>query len=82
MPNSDGTQLEVVIFDPDTGEPTAEFTGEDAVDYVSLVSPGTYGPPALVSPATPGMKRSDVEDEVLYINTGFIKLWAIRRVRV
>lgn len=69
--------LEVKIFNQD-GDVAVEFAGEDSVDFVSLVSNGTYGPPALVAPSQ-GV-RSAVGDRVLYINTAFVPLFQIERV--
>lgn len=61
--------LEVTIYDA-TGRKTATFGGEDEVDFVSLVSNETYGPPALVAPNKGQPPTAKIEDRVLYINTG------------
>lgn len=60
---------------------------EVEVDYVSLVSPETYGPPALIAPvhrpADAGTarapKRAVVGESVLYINTRLVPVWEIER---
>jgi hypothetical protein len=69
--------------------PTLEAVAEDEpttyheIDYVSLVSGDTYGPPALVAPApkaAAGTKpRARKGDKVLYINTRFVPLFEIER---
>lgn len=54
------------------------------VDWVSLVNGGTHGPPALVAPGrangTQVATRAQVGQEVLYINTALVPLFAIKRV--
>lgn len=50
------------------------------VDYVSLVSSGTYGKPALIAPGKPGDPRAAVGEIVLYVNTSFAPLFSIERV--
>lgn len=61
---------------------TEEFqTDGGPVKYVSLVAPSTYGPLPLFSPGKdgrPGIAR--VEDEVLYINTGHIAAFKVKRI--
>ncbi len=53
------------------------------IDYVSLVSGQTYGPPALVAPppkSAAGTKpRAQKGDDVLYINTNYIPMFMITR---
>ncbi len=53
------------------------------IDYVSLVSGETYGPPALVAPppkAPAGTKpRAQRGDDVLYINTSLVPMFQISR---
>jgi hypothetical protein len=63
--------LEVTIYD-NTGRKTSTFgqTNGDEVDFVSLVSNETYGPPALVAPNKGQPPTAQIEDRVLYINTG------------
>lgn len=54
-----------------------EFT---EVDYVSLVSDETYGPPALIAPARGKEEaRAVIGERVLYINTAMVPLWEIER---
>lgn len=67
--------LDVAIYDA-AGRRVSEF---DDVDYVSLVSPETYGPPALIAPAKPGQTRAAVGDRVLYINTRLVPMFEIER---
>lgn len=64
--------LEVIIYDK-LGKETARFAEENDtdIDYVSLVSNETYGPPALIAPARGREEaRAAVDDRVLYIMTG------------
>lgn len=70
--------LEVIIYD-DHGREQRKFGGEDEFDFVSAVSPGTYGPPALIAPKDGKVPVAEIEDRVLYINTGFIPLYSIER---
>lgn len=72
--------LEVTIYDA-TGRKTACFKEEDDtdVDYVSLVSNETYGPPALVAPNKGQPPTAKVEDRVLYINTSLVPVFRIVR---
>jgi hypothetical protein len=59
----------------------SEGTIHENIDYVSLVSDETYGPPALVAPTRDqsGPKARPGET-VLYINTKFVPLFEIERV--
>jgi hypothetical protein len=53
----------------------------ECVDFVSLVSGESYGPPALVAPAkgqTTG-PRARVGQSVLYLNTRFVPMFEIER---
>lgn len=64
--------LEVTIYDAE-GVQKAKFEEDNDtdVDFVSLVSNETYGPPALVAPNRNGQgPRAQAGDRVLYINTG------------
>jgi hypothetical protein len=57
--------------------PSMEFEG---IDFVSLVSPATYGPPALIAPARDrDAPRAAVGDRILYINTGLVPAFEIER---
>lgn len=51
--------------------------------YVSFVAPTTYGAPALVAPNPRDKDRTEpraaLDEDVLYINTGLIPAWKIRR---
>ncbi len=80
MANQDGTLLEVVIYDGE-GNVVKEFTGDDAVDYVSIVSGETYGKPALIAPGGDSNGSfASPDDRVLYINTRHIPFYEITRV--
>lgn len=70
--------LEVTIYNSD-GTVTEQFTDGDEFDFVSLVSPGTYGPPALAAPKGGEPPVAQVEDRVLYINTGYVPMFSIER---
>lgn len=70
--------LEVTIYDA-RGQEQAKFDGEDEFDFVSLVSPGTYGPPALVAPKGGEPPLAQIEDRVLYINTGYVPMFSLER---
>lgn len=73
--------LEVRVFDGE-GRVVAQFLESDdtAVDFVSLVSNETYGPPALVAPARGLNTRAEVGDRVLYINTALVPMFQIERL--
>lgn len=71
--------LEVTIYN-EKGVAQTKFDEDDEFDYVSLVSTGTYGPPALIAPArNRDEARAAVEDRVLYINTGLVPMFSIMR---
>lgn len=70
--------LEVIIYDAG-GQEQRKFDGTEEFDFVSLVSPGTYGPPALVAPKGGDPPLAQVEDRVLYINTGFVPMFSMER---
>jgi hypothetical protein len=57
-------------------------TTYEGVDYLSLVSSETYGPPALVAPAkgAAGGPKAKVLDRVLYLNTQFVPMFEVVRV--
>lgn len=57
----------------------------DGIDYVSLVSGDTYGPPPLIAPTKgpKGERNSPLArpgQTVLYINTRFVPMWEIERI--
>lgn len=81
MSNTDGTVIDAVIYSSLDDE---EGTAYDGVDYVSLVSGETYGPPALVAPprGSDAGPRAQPGDRVLYINTRFVPLFELTRRRV
>lgn len=93
MPNSDGTVLEVTIYDaagnaalifadePGNGDLPIASDFEGAVDYVSFVTPETYGKPALIAPGKPGDTKAVTGDRVLYINTALVPAFLIERVQ-
>lgn len=76
---SDNTKLEVTLYDSQ-GEETANFYGDYAVDYVSLVTGDTYGPPAVIAPGPAGTPRAAIGQRVLYINTRHVPSFEIVRV--
>lgn len=82
MGNTDGTTLEVTIYPGLAPEDIDEPTIFEGIDYVSLVSDETYGPPAVIAPAK-GQDRAlaQPDDRVLYINTHFVPMWEITRKR-
>lgn len=74
--------LEVTLYD-ETGKVTGEFKEDNDtdVDYVSLVSPETYGPPALIAPNRQGQgPRAAVGERVLFINTRLVPVFKIERI--
>lgn len=74
--------LDVTVYAAD-GKIAQTFHSDDGegVDFVSLVSPETYGPPALVAPARGGVgTRAGSGDRVLYINTRLVPMFEIERV--
>lgn len=82
MPNQDGTSLTVTVYEGLDQESVDNPNIFEGVDYVSLVSDETYGPPALVAPAKGEQRpRAQVGDRVLYLNTRFVPAWEIERVR-
>ena len=52
----------------------------DGIDFVSLFTSETYGPPALVAPSKDGSPRAAVGQRVLYINTRLVPMFEIERV--
>jgi hypothetical protein len=87
MPDKDNTKLQVTLYAliesiEDDAQYLDEGTVLEPVDYVSLVSPETYGPPALVAPNPKSTARAAVGDTVLYINTGFVPVFEIKRITV
>ena len=73
--------LEVTIYDA-SGRKTATFGHDNSeeVDFVSLVSNETYGPPALVAPNKGQPPTAKVDDRVLYINTSLVPMFLIERI--
>jgi hypothetical protein len=76
--------LDVTLYNID-GEVIQTFHDDDneSVDYVSLVSNETYGPPALIAPARgrdAQGPRARAGETVLYINTGVVPFWDITRL--
>lgn len=70
--------LEVTVYENvNQSEPVVY---ED-VDYLSLVSDQTYGPPALVAPAKGAATapKAQIGERVLYLNTKFIPMFEIVR---
>lgn len=70
--------LKVTIYDNPLDEDPLELND---VDYVSYVSPDTYGPPALVAPNKGQPPTASVGERVVYINTGpgGPPMWEIER---
>lgn len=67
--------LVVTVYDEAGGEGT-DYVG---IDYVSLISDESYGPPALIAPARDPGSRATVGQVVLYLNTKFIPMFSIER---
>lgn len=73
--------LDVTLYDQSLSvAETFHSDDDDGVDYVSLVSDGTYGKPALIAPGKPGDARAAVGERVLYINTNIVPAFMIERV--
>lgn len=72
--------------DDNVALPAFEVPVYDAVNYVSFVNAGTYGPPALVAPAParkgtePGAPTAQLDETVLYVNTSLVPLFSLTRV--
>lgn len=62
-------------LDPDSGELSAGM--EHYCDYVSLINPESFGKPPLVAPGND--KVAGPGDEVIYVNTGLVPAFSIRR---
>lgn len=80
--------LDVKVYSTD-GKVVRQFTdledvqSDESVDFVSLVSASTYGPPALVAPdpKKPGQPPTARPGErVLFINTAVVPMWLIERI--
>lgn len=73
--------LEVEFLDPE--QPDLPGLKVEA-DYVSFVTAGTHGPPALVAPGResgkPVAPLASVGDKVLYINNSHDHLFTIERL--
>ncbi len=69
--------LEVTVYNIEDGE-IVEDPHTD-VDFVSLISPDTYGPPALVAPNNGRPPAASLGEKVLYINTALIPMFSITR---
>lgn len=69
--------LVVTVYDELKGE------GQEYhdVDYVSLISDESYGPPALIAPTRSADlgARATVGQLVMYINTKFVPMFSIER---
>ena len=73
--------LEVKVYSLEGHVEEFSLDKGNEVDFVSLVSPETYGPPALVAPNNKGQgQRAAVEDRVLYINTALVPFFEIERI--
>lgn len=68
--------LKVTVYASVDDDEPIEF--ED-VDFLSLVSDETYGPPALVAPGKDGRTIAKPGDTVLYLNTRFVPMFEIER---
>ncbi len=70
--------LTVTLY-PDADSIANDEGREFVVDFVSLVNNQTYGPPALVAPASHGRdtKRAEPEEVVLYVNTNLMPAFKI-----
>lgn len=69
--------LSVTVYSDINDEGPTVYEG---IDYVSLVSDETYGPPAVVAPTGNRPPVARPGDRVLYLNTKFIPMWEIERV--
>lgn len=73
--------VEVEFLDP---EQPNEAGLKVEVDYVSFVTAGTHGPPALVAPGResgkPVAPLASVGDKVLYINNSHDHIFTIERL--
>lgn len=69
--------LIVTVYD-EAGEEIEEFPG---MDFVSLISDESYGPPALIAPtrSPDPAARATVGQIVLYLNTKFVPMFTIER---
>lgn len=68
--------LEVTVYPSlEDDEPIVQ-----TVDFVSLVSDETYGPPALVAPSKGQPPTAKKDHVVLYLNTRYIPMFEIRRL--
>jgi hypothetical protein len=69
--------LEVTVYETINEDEPVIY--ED-IDYVSLVSDETYGPPALIAPNRGSdLARARIGQTVLYLNTHYIPMFSIRR---
>lgn len=70
--------LEVTVYDSPSQTDPQVF---EHIDFVSLISNETYGPPALIAPARGGQgPRARPGDRVLYINTALVPMFEIERI--
>lgn len=69
--------LVVTVYDEVGGNET-EYAG---VDFVSLISDESYGPPALIAPtrSPDPSARASVGQIVMYLNTKFVPMFSIER---
>lgn len=70
--------LEVTVYDTINEDSPVVYSD---INYVSLVSDETYGPPALIAPNRGSdMARARIGETVLYLNTRFVPMFSIERV--
>jgi hypothetical protein len=70
--------LEVTIYKEVNDDDPVVY---DGVDFLSLISDETYGPPALVAPKEGGRQPvARPGDKVLYINTKFVPMFEVMRM--
>lgn len=69
--------LIVTVYDEVGGDPTEHAD----IDFVSLISDESYGPPALIAPlrANDPSTRATAGQIVMYINTKFVPMFTIER---
>ena len=74
--------LEVTVYDSPSQTDPQVF---EHIDFVSLISNETYGPPALIAPSrgnpttSNGPVRAKIGERVLYVNTNLVPVFEMVR---